>query len=91
MAQKRQPYNVLFQKYQTSQYIESNCSDITFINSGLTNVYINGFLLVPNASIGFTAQFNEIDTTKYLINFPTDPITEKSTNNELSIIKKVFV
>lgn len=91
MAQQRQPYNILFQKYQTSQYIESNCSDITFINSGITNGFINDFLLVPGASIGFTAQFNELDTTKYLINFPTDPTTEKTLNNEMSVIKKVFV
>lgn len=91
MAQQRQKYNITFSKYQTGQYIQSDCSDITFINTGITNVYVNDFLLVPNASIGFTCQFNEIDTTKYLINFPTDPISEKSTNNEISVIKKIFV
>lgn len=91
MAQQRQKYNITFSKYQVSQYVISDCSDITFINTGLTNAYINDFLLIPNASIGFTAQFNEIDTTKYNLIFPTDPATSKSTNNEMSVIKKIFI
>lgn len=91
MGQKRQKYNITFAKYQVSQYVISNCSDITFINTGLTNGFINDFLLVPGASIGFTAQFNEVDTTSYNLIFPTDLATSKTSNNEMSVIKKVYL
>lgn len=87
MQQKRQKYNIVFSVYQNSQYIISECSDITFINKGTTSAFINGFELVSGASIGFTAQFNEIDTTKYSLVF-NDPTIA---NNSVAVIKKIYV
>ena len=84
---ERQKYNIVFATYQNSQYIISECSDITFINTGTTNATINGFLLVAGASLGFTAQFNEIDTTKYSLIFPAGTLA----NNSVNVIKKIFV
>ena len=83
----RQKYNIVFATYQNSQYIISECSDITFINNGTTNCYINGFLLAAGASIGFSAQWNEIDTTKYNLVF-NDPTIS---NNSVTVIKKIYV
>jgi hypothetical protein len=87
MDQKRQKYNITFATYQNSQYIISECSDITFINKGTTNAFINGFLLPAGSSLGFTAQFNEIDTTKYSLVF-NDPTIA---NNSVAVIKKIYV
>jgi len=83
----RQKYNITFATYQNSQYVISDCSDITFINTGTTDAFINGFKLVSGASIGFTCQNNEIDTTKYTLTFTSTTIA----NNSVSVIKKIFV
>ena len=93
MSQKRQKYNIVISKYQTSQYIQSNCGDITFYNaSTVGNIFVNDFTLVPGQSIGFSANFNEIDTTQYNIIFDTKGgSSETDTNRELVVIRKIFV
>jgi hypothetical protein len=83
----RQKYIITFQVYQNSQYLKSNCGDITFINTGGTSGFINGFELTPNSQLGFTCQYDELDTTSYNITFPSDTIT----NNSITVIKKTFV
>lgn len=84
---QRQKYNIVFATYQTGQYIISECSDITFINNGTTDAYINGFKLIAGASLGFTAQFNEIDTTKYTLAFKDPTIV----NNSVVVIRKIYI
>lgn len=60
-----------FVNYSASGYTESNCADITFLNSGaLCNVIINNSVtLMPGQSITLTANRNELDTTKYNFTF----------------------
>jgi len=55
--------------FQTAQYILSDCADITFLNSGASNINVNGIILLPNQSLAFTANVGEMDTTKYYIYF----------------------
>ena len=68
MACRIQYYNDI-SIYQIGQFIQSDCADITFLNSGTANVNVNGIILLPNQTISFSANFNEIDTTKYYMYF----------------------
>jgi len=83
----RQKYIITFETYQNSKYIKSNCGDISFINNGGTSAFLNGFELLPGASISFTNNYDEIDVTNYQITFQSDTIT----NNSIQIIKKTYV
>lgn len=84
----RQKYNISFATYQQGVQINSNCSDITFINNGLTPCLINDNLtLASGASLSITCQNNEIDTTIYKIAFPSATLV----NNSVQVIKKNFV
>ena len=83
----------LFQKYYietkvfyTSQNIESNCNDITFINQGTTNFTIMDVLILPNQSLRITGNAGEIDTTQYTLTFDT----LVSTGNLCTVIRKLF-
>lgn len=92
MPQKRQKYNITFTVIAISQYIESNCSDINFINNGSIDVLLNGFRLIAGASLSFTAQFNELDTTKYLLSFDTDQTSgQAQPGQQVTIIRKIYV
>lgn len=85
---ERQKYIISFQVYVQGDQVVSNCSDITFINTGSTNAQINNqFVLLPNQSISISCQFNEIDVTQYRITFPSGVIA----NNSVTVIKKSFV
>jgi len=61
----RQKYYNDISIYQIGQYVQSDCSDITFLNTGTSNINVNGVILLPNQSIQFNANANEIDITKY--------------------------
>ena len=85
---ERQKYIISFQTYTQGDQILSNCSDITFINTGLTPCQINNqFTLAAGQTLAITCQFNEIDTTQYRITFPSGTIA----NNSVVVIKKSFV
>jgi hypothetical protein len=70
--------------YQIGQYIQSDCADITFLNTGTSNVNVNGIVLLPNQSLAFNANFNEIDTTKYSIFF------SGTGANSCTVIRKMY-
>jgi hypothetical protein len=65
----RQRYYNDISIYQIGQYILSDCADITFLNTGTSNVNVNGIILLPNQSLVFSANQDEIDTTKYSMFF----------------------
>ena len=93
MSQKRQKYNIVVSKYQISQYIQSNCGDISFWNTGtIGNVFVNDLKLIPGQSISFSSNFNEIDTTQYNVVFDQKGGgSETDINSELSVIRKIYV
>ena len=70
--------------YHIGQYIQSDCADITFLNTGTSNVNVNGIVLLPNQSLAFNANFNEIDTTKYSIFF------SGTGANSCTVIRKMY-
>ena len=72
--------------FYTSQNIESDCNDITFINQGTTNFTIMDVLILPNQSLRITGNNGEIDTTLYTLTFDT----LISTGNLCTVIRKLF-
>ena len=72
--------------YYTNQKVSSDCNDITFLNSGTTNVEVEGILLLPNQSLRIQGNVGELDTTQYQINFAT----LVSTGNKLAVLRKLY-
>ena len=81
-----QKFYVETKVFYTSQNIESNCNDITFINQGTTNFTIMDVLILPNQSLRITGNTGEIDTTTYTLTFDTSI----STGNLCTVIRKLF-
>jgi hypothetical protein len=71
---------------QIGQYVKSDCSDITFLNTGTSNVVINqAITILPNQSVQFNCNAGEIDTTNYNIYF------SGTGANSCTIIRKLYV
>jgi hypothetical protein len=81
-----QKFYVETKVFYTSQNIESNCNDITFINQGTTNFSIMDVLILPNQSLRITGNAGEIDTTQYQLTFDT----LINTGNLCTVIRKFF-
>lgn len=61
-----QKYKIDVLNYRYSYQVKSDCNDITFYNSGAVNITLNSSLvLTPGASISFSGNEREIDTTIY--------------------------
>lgn len=82
-----QKYYVETKVYYTTANIGSDCNDITFINSGTTNLVIAEVPLLPNQSLRISGNRGELDTTQYQVTFAT-PI---NTGNQLIVIRKLYV
>ena len=82
----RQKYYNDISIYQIGQYLQSDCSDITFYNTGSNNVSVNGVILLPNQTIQFNCNQNEIDVTKYYFFFIAG-----TGANQLTVIRKLYV
>lgn len=81
-----QKYYIEVKDFYTSQKVSSDCNEITFINTGTTNLTVEGILLVPNQSLRIQGNIGEIDTTQYDIIFTT--LT--NVGNKLTIIRKLY-
>lgn len=78
-------YNNVFQLYQNSDYVESNCAEIIFINNGTSNVTLNNTLLLqPTQSFSTDGKNGEMDTTRYNLDFGV------SGNNSCVVIRKMY-
>lgn len=83
-----QNYKIDILNFVADNYVKSNCSDITFYNTGTTAVTINNaVLLQPGVSIAFSANEKEIDNTIY--NFYFD--TGVSGINGLTVFRKIYI
>lgn len=61
-----QKYKIDVLNYRENGYVNSDCADITFYNTGNVNIVLNGALtLTPGQSIVFSANAGEIDRTIY--------------------------
>lgn len=71
---------------QIGQYVKSDCSDITFLNTGTSNVVLNqAITILPNQSVQFNCNKDEIDVTNYNIFFTGTGA------NSCTIIRKLYV
>lgn len=86
-GQPFQQFYVETKVYYTTANIGSQCNDITFINSGTTNLVVAEVPLLPNQSLRISGNRGELDTTQYNVTFAT-PI---NTGNQLIVIRKLYI
>lgn len=73
----RQYYNTMVNIMETGTWVDSECAEIAFLNVGDgnfpnpvgANAVILGFVIKPGFGISFDGNENEIDMTKYQVNF----------------------
>jgi hypothetical protein len=74
-----------YQTYNAPSEIRSECNAITFINTGSSNVQINGINLVPGAQLVSVGNEGEKNTTRYRLSF-------SGAGNEIcTVIRKIYV
>lgn len=81
-----QKYYVETKVFYTTANIGSDCNDITFINSGSTNLNIDAVILLPNQSLRISGNRGEIDTTQYNVTFASP----SAVGNQLIVIRKLY-
>lgn len=81
-------FNNVIENYQVDNFTDSNCGDITFLNSGAAPVTINGgLLLLANQSFTFGSNVGEINKTQFRFVFTKDPPLTQS----LTVVKKYYI
>jgi hypothetical protein len=81
-----QNYKIDILTYHSDNSVRSDCADITFQNTGTSDVIINnGFTLPPNTILSITANENEIDRTIYTFYF------QGTSPNNLIVLRKVYI
>jgi hypothetical protein len=80
-----QKYKIDTLNYRNSYQVKSDCNDITFYNSGNVNITLNSSLILnPGASISFSGNEREIDTTIYSWTMPA------GLGGSITIFRKIF-
>jgi hypothetical protein len=75
-----------FYTVDLSQYVNSDCNSITFINYGLPVVTIENVPLQQNQSLTITGNAGEITNQKFFVNFGTS-----TTGNNCVVIRKRYL
>ena len=75
-----------FYTVDTSQYVESDCNTITFINYGLPVVNIESVPLQQNQSFSISGNAGELTTQKFFVNFGNSV-----TGNNCVIVRKRYL
>jgi len=79
-------YKIDFLTYTSNDRVKSDCADITFANTGTTNITINGSLVIsPFQSLTLTANKDEIDRTIYSFFF------SGAGTNKLVVFRKIYI
>jgi hypothetical protein len=74
-----------YQTYNTPSEIRSECNAITFINTGTSNVQINGINLTPGQQLISEGNENEYNATRYRLSF-------SGVGNEIcTVIRKLYI
>lgn len=71
--------------YSASNSTDTNCNSVIFVNTGTTNVTIDGFTLTPNQSWNITGNENEMLVKVYYFNFSGTGV------NSLTVLFKRYV
>jgi len=75
-----------FYTVDLSQYVNSDCNTITFINYGLPVVTIENVPLQQNQSLTITGNAGELTNQKFFVNFGTS-----TTGNNCVVIRKRYL
>ena len=75
-----------FYTVDLSQYVNSDCNSITFINYGLPVVTIENVPMQQNQSLTITGNAGEITNQKFFVNFGTS-----TTGNNCVVIRKRYL
>lgn len=81
-----QQYYVETRPYYTNAKVSSNCNSITFLCVGSQAVTVEGVVLQQGQQLKIEGNRGEIDTTEYIITFPTPT----NVNNNVAVIKKMY-
>ena len=74
-----------YQTYNTPSEIRSECNAITFINTGASNVQINGINLTPGQQLISEGNEGEFNATRYRLSFT-------GVGNEIcTVIRKIYI
>jgi hypothetical protein len=74
-----------YQTYNTPAEIRSECNAITFINTGTSNVQINGINLTPGQQLISEGNEGEFNATRYRLSF-------SGVGNEIcTVIRKLYI
>jgi hypothetical protein len=74
-----------YQTYNTPSEIRSECNAITFINTGTSNVQINGINLTPGQQLISEGNEGEYNATRYRLSFTGG-------GNEIcTVIRKIYI
>jgi hypothetical protein len=74
-----------YQTYNTPSEIRSECNAITFINTGTSNVQINGINLTPGQQLVSEGNEGEYNATRYRLSF-------SGVGNEIcTVIRKLYI
>jgi hypothetical protein len=74
-----------YQTYNTPSEIRSECNAITFINTGTSNVQINGINLTPGQQLISEGNEGEYNATRYRLSF-------SGVGNEIcTVIRKIYI
>ena len=79
-------YTTDFYTVGGSQYVDSNCNTITFINYGTSIVKVEAVTLQPNQSLELGGNAGEFTTQRFYINFGTSVA-----GNNLVIVRKIYL
>jgi hypothetical protein len=79
-------YATDFYTADTSQYIETDCNTITFVNYGTSQVLIENVPLQANQSLSISGNAGEVTNQKFFVNFGTS-----ATGNNCVIIRKRYI
>ena len=79
-------YATDFYTVDVSQYVETDCNTVTFINYGTSIVTIENVPLQQNQSFSISGNAGEITNQKFFVNFGTS-----ATGNNCVIIRKRYI
>lgn len=82
-----QKYYTEMKQYYTNAKVSSECNAITFVNVGSQAVQVDEIVLQQGQQLKIEGNRGEIDTTQYIITFPTSV----NVNNNIVVIRKLYV
>lgn len=82
-----QKFYVTAEQYSTNDKVFSNCNSTLFLNTGTVPVTILSIVLQPLQQIEIQGNRGEMDTTQYIITFPTP----NAAGNQLTVVRKFYV